>query len=121
MKTITKQKLNNRQRMRESNRRVREWMLENKFDQIYFKAHTKRTDLIYTQKGNYRAIDLWNLFDGICFNELNEIVFFQVKTNLWAKPIPINEFCEKYGLVVLSFNVKKDPTGKWDVLMRAYQ
>ena len=106
--------------MRESNRRVREWLLKNKCDQIFFKAHTIRTDLIYTQKENYRAIDLWNLFDGICFSELNEIVFFQVKTNAWAKEEPIKEFCRKYRLDAMSFNVRKSNDGGWCVLWRCY-
>lgn len=120
MKQKTKQKINNRQRMRESNRRVREWMLENGFDQIFFKAHTKRPDLIYTQKGNYRAIDLWNLFDGMCFNQNNKIIFFQVKTNAWAREKPILNFCMKYELAAYSFNVKKSHDGKWSVLQRLY-
>jgi len=98
--------MNNRMRMRASNKLVREWLLENNYDQIWFKAHTSRNDLVFTQGGNYLATDLWNLFDGICFSQSGMICFLQMKTNNWAKEKPIREFLRgKYSLTVLSFNV----------------
>ena len=91
--------------MRASNKLVRVWLLENKYDQIWFKPHSKRNDLVFTQKGNYLATDLWNLFDGICFSDDGLIHFLQMKTNKWAKSKPITDWIKKYGLNVLSFNV----------------
>lgn len=113
-----KKKTNPRDRMRLSNTRVRKWLLYHKFDQIFFKMHIRKQDTIFTQKGNYKALDLWNLFDGICFDENNRIAFFQVKTNAWAKEKPMLEFHKKYGLQILSFNVKKGTDGKWSVVCR---
>jgi len=112
-----KSKTNPRQRMRESNIRVRKWLLLNKFDQIFFKMHIRNQDTVYTQKGNYKALDLWNLFDGICFDKDDNIVFFQVKTNAWAKQEPMVQFCKKYKVSAMSFNVKKKD-GRWSVLWR---
>jgi len=39
--------MNPRQRMRASNRKAVLWLLENGYDDIWLKAHTKRLDLIY--------------------------------------------------------------------------
>ena len=72
-----KKKKTNRDRMRESNLRVRKWMLAHRFDQIFFKMHIRHQDTIYTQQGSYKALDLWNLFDGMCFNSADQIIFFR--------------------------------------------
>lgn len=110
--------------MRASNLLVRQWLLENGYDEIWFKAHTKRNDLVFTQKGKYPATDLWNLFDGICFNKWGLIVFLQMKTNAWAKEKPIGDFLYKHHeLRVLSFNVTnklKECKGHYKVFMRYY-
>jgi hypothetical protein len=112
--------MNNRQRMRFSNRKVVLWLLKNGYDQVWLKAHTKRHDLIYAFTGWYRAIDLWNLFDGICFDGNGNICLLQIKTNSWAAADPIEKFLnDKKNLKVLVFNVK----GKlktWEVLKREY-
>lgn len=116
--------MNNRERMRASNLLVRKWLLENSYDSIWFKPHTVRNDLVFTQKGNYLATDLWNLFDGICFNKFGLIVFLQMKTNAWAKEKPIGDFLKNhYGFEVLSFNVTnklKECNGHYKVFMREY-
>ncbi len=99
-------KTHNRNVMRHSNTIIKDWLLKNNYTQIWFKAHTRNHDMIYTQKGNYRAIDLWNLFDGICINQDdNKICFIQAKTNAWAKQKPLAEFAYNYSVTVLSFNV----------------
>ena len=43
------------------------WLLKNGYDEIWLKAHGRRQDLVYNRGEWYRALDLWNLFDGICF------------------------------------------------------
>ena len=117
--------MNNRQRMRATNKRVREWLLENKYDDIWFKAHTVRTDVVTTQYGKYLATDLWNLFDGICFDKNGNIVFLQMKTNGWAKEKPIEVFLKRRNnlrvLVLNVTNVLKECNGKWKVKVREYQ
>ena len=113
--------MNTRQRMRASNRKAVLWLLGNGYDDIWLKAHTKRLDLIYAVGEWYRALDLWNLFDGICINENGEAVFFQVKTNAWAKAQPIKDFLEdKKNFKVLVINVRGQKK-KWDILVRKYE
>lgn len=115
--------MNNRERMRVSNRLVREWLLKKGYNEIWFKPHTKRNDVVFTQKGSYLATDLWNLFDGICFSGQDTIVFLQMKTNAWAKEKPIMAFVKKTGLIVISFNVTnklKECKGHYKVFVRYY-
>ena len=109
--------------MRASNKLVREWLLSNNYDQIWFKPHGKRNDYVFTQKGNYMAQDIWNLFDGIAIkNEF--VVFLQMKTNSWASEKPLRDFSKKlWGVRVASFNVTntlKDCKGKYKVFVREY-
>ena len=117
--------MHNRDRMRTSNKLVREWLLKEGYDNIWFKAHTARNDVVFTQKGSYLATDLWNLFDGICTTTSGFIVFLQMKTNSWAKEKPFKDFVKKMnGCFVLSFNVTnklKDCKGKYKVYVRDYQ
>jgi len=106
--------------MRASNRKAVLWLLKNGYDDIWLKAHTRRHDLIYTTGEWYRALDLWNLFDGICYDEGGNVVFIQIKTNAWATEDPIFEFMrDKNNIKVLSINVYKKK-GRWDVKVRAY-
>ena len=97
--------MNNRQRMRASNKIARTWLLQKGFDQIWLKPHTARNDLVFTQKGNYLATDLWNLFDGICFAEGGTIVFLQFKTNSWPKAEPLQKFVKEHNVKVIVINV----------------
>ena len=115
--------MNNRERMRASNKLVREWLLSNRYDEIWFKPHSKRNDVVFTQNGKYLATDLWNLFDGLCFLG-GQIICLQMKTNAWAKEKPIIEFVKRHDVRVLSFNVTdklKQCNGKWQVFVRYYQ
>ena len=116
--------MNNRKRMRASNLLVRKWLLENGYDDIWFKPHGKRNDYVFTQKGNYMAQDIWNLFDGICFNRVGLICFLQMKTNAWAKERPIEVFLRNHHeLRVISFNVTnklKECKGHYKVFERKY-
>lgn len=117
--------MNNRERMRASNKRVREWLLEHGYDDIWFKAHSAKNDLVTTRYGKYWATDLWNLFDGICFDRYGDIVFLQMKTNGWAKEKPIELFLQRRNnlkvLVLNVTNVLKECNGKWIVKVREYQ
>jgi len=111
--------MNNRQRMRVSNRKAVLWLLKSGYDDIWLKPHTKRHDLIYNTGEWYRALDLWNLFDGICFDTDGNIILIQIKTNAWASKKPIEDFLsDKKNLKVLVINVKYGK--KWVVEMREY-
>ena len=111
--------MNPRQRMRFSNRKAVEWLLENVYDEVWLKPHVRRQDLVYTRGEWYRALDLWNLFDGICFNPDGEAVYLQIKTNAWAKEQDIIDFLYDKSLLVMVINVKKNKN-KWEVLLRGY-
>jgi len=107
-----------------TNKLVREWLLQNKFDQIWFKRHTKRNDITFTQKGNYLSTDLWNLFDGICFDQYGWPVYLQMKTNAWASAKVILKFLTTHNISVMVFNVTnklKDSKGKYKVFVRRYE
>ena len=107
--------------MRFSNRKAVLWLLNNDYDEIWLKPHIRRSDLVYTVGEWYRALDLWNLFDGICFNNDGDIVMLQIKTNAWASAKPINDWLKnKNNLIVLVINVKGKGK-KWDILMRKYE
>jgi len=110
--------MNPRERMRFSNRKAVLWLLRNGYDDIWLKPHTRRHDLVYTSGEWYRALDLWNLFDGICFDEGGNIVLIQIKTNAWPPTKPILEFLlHKMNLKVLAINVFKVGS-RWDVKVR---
>lgn len=97
--------MNNRQRMRESNKLVRKWLLDNGYDEIWFKPHGKRNDLVFTQRGNYLAQDIWNLFDGICKKD-NKLIFLQMSTSNWHGERPYEEWIKKVnGVGILLFLV----------------
>jgi len=111
--------------MRYSNRKVVNYLLDKNYSEIWLKPHGRRHDLVYKnkEKGSwYRALDLWNLYDGICLDPDGHIVFIQIKTNAWAKAKPIEEWVKKVKhSKVMVFNVKYSTRlNKWDVLERTY-
>ena len=111
--------------MRTSNKMVREWLLRENYNEIWFKPHGNRSDYVFTKSGNYLATDLWNLFDGMCFSDLGNLYFLQMKTNGWAKEDPIKKFCDSHrNIKVLVFNVTnklKECKGKYKVFTRVYR
>ena len=119
--------MNNRQRMRASNKLAVSHLLKNGYDDIWLKPHTKRNDMVYCQDRKYLATDLWNLFDGICFGkDLIEIkaYYIQVKTNAWAAEEPILKFLKTHSINVIVINVTnklKACKGKYKVFTRDYQ
>tara|TARA_Y100001949_G_C15840510_1_gene266082 strand:+ start:305 stop:643 length:339 start_codon:yes stop_codon:yes gene_type:complete len=99
-------------------------MLKKGFDQIWLKRHVRRHDFHYTQNGNYVALDLWNLFDGICWYQ-GRTVYIQIKTNGWADEKAIKEWLlnKAANTIVLVINVRRKPKSKgtgWMVANRFY-
>ena len=106
--------------MRFSNRKAVIWLLEHGYDDIWLKPHTRRHDLVYTSGECYRALDLWNLFDGFCFDDDGNVVFIQIKTNSWPPTKPITDFMRyKKNIKVISINVFKKKN-RWDIKVREY-
>ena len=107
--------------MRVSNRKAVLLLLKNGYDDIWLKPHGRRHDLVYNTGEWYRALDLWNLFDGICFDKEGNIVLIQIKTNAWAKEKPIKDFLkDKKHLITLSLNVNRHKN-IWSVSVREYK
>jgi len=125
--------MNNRQRMRASNKRAVDHLLKNGYDDIWLKPHSARNDMVYCQDRKYLATDLWNLFDGICFGEdlievdetnRNKAYYIQIKTNAWAAEKPILKFLKTHSVNVIVINVTsklKICKGKYKVFVRNYQ
>jgi len=128
-----RKKLNNRERMRASNKLAVNHLLKNGYDDIWLKPHSARNDLVYCQDRKYLSTDLWNLFDGICFGEdlievdetgRNKAYYIQVKTNAWATEEPILKFLKTHSVNVIVINVTnklKICKGKYKVFTREYQ
>jgi len=119
--------MNSRQRMRTSNVYVREWLLKNKFDHVWFKPHRdprKRGnhEVVYRANGEtYGQLDLFNLFDGVCFDPNGLLVMFQVKTHNWASEKKIKDFMKgKSGFMCMVFNVRLIER-RWKVFIREYR
>ena len=111
--------MNTRERMRQSNKKAVKWLLENGYDEVWLKAHTKFSDLVYSNFGNYKALDIFNLWDGIAITQEDGVFFIQIKTNSWAKEQPIIDWCTKYKAKALSINVKRYKE-EWNVMVRRY-
>tara|TARA_R110002020_G_C16222557_1_gene767781 strand:- start:817 stop:1170 length:354 start_codon:yes stop_codon:yes gene_type:complete len=111
--------MDKRARMRASNRKAVLHLLELGYDEIWLKPHNRRADLVYTRGEWYRAIDLWNLFDGICISPQGEAIYIQIKTNAWAKDIDIINFMSDKKMLAMSINVKYVGK-KWEVLLRGF-
>ena len=112
-----------------SNELAREYFFKKGFSTICFKPHTKMTDVVWNRKfdgigtTDYKTYqtDHFNIFDGYMLGET--IVWFQVKTNAWAKAEPVRLFCEKYhiiGIIVNVTNKLKKCRGKYKVFSREY-
>jgi len=110
--------------MRASNKLVREWLLQNGYDHIWFKPHGKRNDYVFTQCGRYMAQDIWNLFDGIAINDTGYIAFLQMSTTQWHPKEKYKEFAARTrGVEILVFlvtNKRKECNGKYKVFVRSF-
>ena len=102
--------MNNRQRMRASNKKARLYLLNVLgASDVYFQPHTKRKYTFFNKEFSYTATDFFNLFDGLCFID-GVVVFFQVKTNSWPSSKPIYHFISnKHGCRFLAINVRTRP------------
>ena len=106
--------------MRISNGHATKFLLKNGYNQIWLKAHTKFKDRVQCQDSRYYALDLWNLFDGLCFDSKGYLWAIQIKTNAWAKASDIVDFQKNYKIKSIVLNVKKSGS-RWKVLERKYE
>ena len=113
--------------MRKSNSYVREWLLKNRFDHVWFKPHRdgrkkQNWEMVYRSNGEiYGQLDIFNLWDGLCFDPTGTLVMFQVKTGSWASEKKIKKFMKnKSGFIGMVFNVRKKDN-RWKVFVREYR
>ena len=112
--------MNPRQRMRQSNRYATEYLLQHGATDVWLKRHTRFHDIHYTPGGKYVALDLFNLWDGICIRD-KLICFIQIKTNRWASEQPILKWAKTVsGCMISVINVRKKGS-RWLVFERTYQ
>ena len=70
--------MNNRERMRASNRHAVDHLLSTGHYDIWLKPHVKNKDRVYHPDGNYWQTDLWNMWDGISWKD-DELHFLAIK------------------------------------------
>lgn len=99
--------------MRHTNSMVRDWLLNNNYNYIWFKPHqdtrkSKFKETYETKEGVFYQTDIYNLFDGICSSPHGEPVFLQMSTTNWHPEKPYLEFLNKNkGFKILMFKAVK--------------
>jgi len=117
--TMTERRLNSRERMRISNKKAYDHLLRIGYTQVWLKAHTRFHDTVHCVGRTYKALDLFNLWDGICLDE-NSHWFVQIKTNAWPKEEPMVDWLSKHNAKGMAINVKLI-NDEWQVFMRKYE
>lgn len=94
-----------RARMRSSNQKAVKYLLENNYENIWLKSHTRRKDTTYQKDHNTKDLDLYGLLDGLC-SKNRQIYGLQIKTNKWPPEKEFIEFQEKQiNIPILLINV----------------
>jgi len=99
---------------------VREWLLENGYDYIWFKPHMDgrkkiHKETYHTKQGVFYQTDLYNLYDGICADRDGNPVFLQMSTTNWHPEKAYIEFMNiNKGFKTLMFRAIKRK-GRWSL------
>jgi len=112
-------KSNNRVKMRASNNLAIEYLLKMGFTDITLRTHCRHKDMVYNKEKKYQATDYWNLFDGMGFDNKQNLIFIQIKTNAFPPAKPMESFCKRYKQKCVAINVR-NKKGKRDILIRKY-
>lgn len=101
-----------RDTMRNTNRMAQEWLLQNGYDYIWLKPHmdgrkNRHKETYLTTRGRFYQTDLYNLFDGICFDKTGRTVFLQLSTNKFHPVLRYEKFFsdkfDTYCLMLAAF------------------
>jgi hypothetical protein len=112
--------MNKRARMNYSNRKVVQWLQTKGYDHIWLKPHRDprkkyNHELVYRTNGMfYTQLDIWNLFDGICFDKEGRVWFFQNSTTNYHPEQPFIIFARDKQINILLFKVIKRGR-EWEV------
>lgn len=104
--------------MRISNKKAYDHLLKIGYEEVWLKAHTKFHDTVHCIGRTYKALDLFNLWDGIALTK-DDHIFVQIKTNAWPKEEPMIDWCKKHNANGMAINVKLI-NDDWQVLIRYY-
>lgn len=104
--------LTRRNTMRNTNRLCRQWLLEHNYDYVWLKPHMdtrrSRKDVYYTKEGVFFQTDIYNLFDGICYDPQGNLVYLQLSTTKYHSEEPYRKFfSNKIGKCLMMRAVKK--------------
>lgn len=103
--------------MRDNNTLAREWLINQGYSQIWLKQHNRHLDTVWDhntapegqemQVLKYMAQDMFNLFDGICFDKKGYLTFLAI--GVAFKKIPqLETFLEgKKGFGVLMIKINR--------------
>lgn len=103
-----------------TNKLCKDWLIENGYDFIWLKPHidarlSKFKETFLTRQGVFYARDIFNLFDGICFDSDGVLTFIQLSTTNYHKEEPYLEFIKnKKGFRVLMLRAVKKKN-RWQV------
>lgn len=132
--------------MVKSNEKARNYFLDLGYQWVAFKPHGNkqsnkknngtsytgnRSDVAWSRKSDGFGTkdvkdyytDHFNVFDGYMVRKDIGLVWFQVKTNAWAKKEPIIKRCNDTKCPAIVINVTdklKECKGKWKVFSRSY-
>ena len=96
-----------------TNKLCKDWLIQNHYDFIWLKPHidarlSKFKETYLTKDGAFYARDIYNLFDGICFDSAGVLTFIQLSTTNYHKEEPYMEFLkDKKGFRVLMLRAIK--------------
>ena len=103
--------------MRDNNTLCREWLINKGYTEIWLKQHNHHLDTVWSYNTapegeepiilKYKAQDMWNLFDGICYNKKGDLTFLALGVQ-FKKIKELEVFLkEKQGFGVLMMKVNR--------------
>lgn len=97
--------MNNRAKMRRSNQKAIEFLLQNGFDAVYIIPHTRYDSFTYLKNTKIRSKDILGIADGIAIR--NGVVYMiQVKSNSFDGFNKFLSIIRGFNLYGLFLNVK---------------
>lgn len=104
----------NQRKSYRSNAKARDWLLKNGYNDILMYGHHKKKrggGMVWMWQASgkqylKRVNDAYNLFDGQCFDEHGDIMFFQVKSNNWPVSKNIISWMKGKNTRCMAINVR---------------
>ena len=98
--------MNTRSKMRRSNQKAIEYLLERGYEAVYLQQHLRWDTITYFKDGTkLKSKDMLGLFDGIALKD-GKIWFLQISTNRFHPKQPYVDFSNRYKANIILINVK---------------